>query len=139
MLARVRPGFVGVHADAWQSTNAFAEFFVGLATGFSAPQNIEAVQVLARGWISDWFNKTHTDEFYGDRGEVITIETPAGPAQAYVIPGPAPQLTIIDILLKPLLESTALLSQFSGNCAADLSDAAPAACSAGSASPVSAA
>ncbi|HET6735416.1 hypothetical protein [Mycobacterium sp.] len=125
VLARVRPGFVGVqliggvHADAWQSTNAFAEFIVGLGTGFPTPQNVEAVQVVTQGWISDWFNNTHTDEFYGDRGDVIPIETPAGLAQAYVIPGPAPQLTIIDYILKALIESTAILSQFSGNCAAD--------------------
>ena len=124
-LARVRPGFVGVqliggvHADAWRSTNALAEFVVGVATGFSTPQNIEAVQVLAEGWITDWFNNTHTDEFYGDRGEVIPIETPAGLAQAYVIPGPAPALTIIDFVLKALVESTVLLSPFSGNCAVD--------------------
>jgi hypothetical protein len=130
VLARERPGFVGVqliggvHGDAWQTTNAPAEFVVGLGTGFPKPQNVEAVQVLAQGWITDWFNNTHTDEFYGERGEVIAIETTAGVAQAYVIPGPAPQLTIFDLLIKALLESTAVLSQFSGNCAADPSAAA---------------
>ncbi|MEO3760927.1 hypothetical protein ABGB19_21910 [Mycobacterium sp. B14F4] len=125
VLARVRPGFVGVqviggaHGDAWQSSNAIANLLVGIGTGFPQPRNVEAVQLLAQGWIADWFNNTHTDELYGERGEVITIETSAGPARAYVIPGPAPQLTIIDQIIKALLQSTTLLSQFSGNCAAD--------------------
>jgi hypothetical protein len=125
VLARVRPDFVGVqliggvHGDAWQSSNVFAQLLVGIGTGFPQQRNIEAVHVLAQGWIADWFNETHTDELYGERGEVITIDTTAGPARAYVIPGPAPQLTIIDLIIKAFLQSTVLLSQFSGNCAAN--------------------
>ena len=120
VLARARPGFVGVqliggvHGYAWQSTNALAQFVVGVGTGFPKPQNLEAVQVLAKGWITDWFDNTHTDEFYGDRGDVIPIETPAGLAQAYVIPGPSPQLTVIDFLLKALVESTASRARSAG-------------------------
>ena len=125
VLAEVRPGFVGVqlidgvHGDSWQSGNPLIQFFVELGTGFPKPQNIEAVHVLSQGWISDWFEGTHTDELYGERGEVITIATAAGQAQAYVIPAPRPQLTIIDQIIRALLRSTTLLSQFSGNCAAD--------------------
>ncbi|MCT7658246.1 hypothetical protein [Mycobacterium deserti] len=125
VLARLRPGFVGVqiiggaHGDAWQSSNAFAQLVVGIGTGFSQPRNIEAVHVLAQGWIADWFNAPDADPIYGERAEVITIDTVAGPARAYVIPGPAPQLTIIDQIIKAFLQSTALLSPFSGNCAAD--------------------
>jgi hypothetical protein len=50
---------------------------------------------------------------------VITVDTDAGRARAYVIPGPAPRLTIIDEIIRALLRSAAGLSQFSGTCAAD--------------------
>lgn len=125
VLGEIRPGFVGlqliggVHADAWQSSNGLGKLIVGLAFGFSTAPNAEAVQNLSQAWISDWFNGTHTDAFYGDRGEVISIDTPEGTAQAYVIPGPAPTLTIIDRFLKSMIESTVFLRQFSGNCAVD--------------------
>jgi len=79
----------------------------------------DAVQVLTQAWISDWFDGTHTDAYYGERGETITIATPAGPAQAYVIPGPAPKLNFFDRILRAMLGSTELLAQFNGNCAAD--------------------
>ncbi|KRD15960.1 hypothetical protein ASE48_27700 [Mycobacterium sp. Root265] len=125
VLAQLRPGFVGVqliggtHSDAWRSSNGLAEFVGGLLGGFSKARNVDAVQELAQAWIADWFNGTHTDAYYGERGETITIATPAGPAQAYVIPGPAPRLTFFDRILKAMIESTEFLAQFSGNCAAD--------------------
>jgi hypothetical protein len=129
VLAQVRPGFVGVqliggtHNDAWRTTNKLAEFVGGLlAGGFAKPRNVDAVQELTQAWIADWFNGTHTDAYYGERGETITIGTPAGPAQAYVVPGPAPRLNFFDRILKALMESTELLAQFSGNCAADPND-----------------
>ncbi len=125
VLAQLRPGFVGVemiggtHSDAWRTTNSLAQFVVGIASGFATTQNTAAVQVLAQGWISDWFAGTNTDAFYGERGETITVDTPAGPAQAYVIPGPAPRFSFIDRILNAMVRSAIVLGQFSGNCAAD--------------------
>jgi pimeloyl-ACP methyl ester carboxylesterase len=129
VLAAERDGFVGVrliggvHSDGWQWTNTVAQFFVGLATGGTAqPQNVEAVQVLAQGWITDWFETDPAAEpvgYYGERGAVIDIETSAGTAQAYASPGPAPQMTIIDRILEAAVDSAALLQVFSGNCAVD--------------------
>lgn len=125
LLAQLRPGFVGVqlvggtHSDAWRTTNRFGEFLLGIATGFAKPRNIDAVQVLAQGWIADWFDGTHTDSYYGERGEIITVDTAAGPAQAYVIPGPTPQLNFFDRILLTMLRSALIFAPFQGNCAAD--------------------
>lgn len=125
VLGEIRPGFVGlrliggVHADAWQSSNGLGKLVVGLAFGFSQRQNVEAVQALSAAWISDWFGGTVTDAYYGERGEVISFDTPEGTVRAYVIPGPAPRLTMIDRFLKSMIESTVFLRQFTGNCAAD--------------------
>ncbi|MGE2717646.1 hypothetical protein ACQI4L_26595 [Mycolicibacterium litorale] len=128
VLADVRDGFVGVrlaggvHSDAWRTTNTLAEFVVGVGTGFSKPSNVEAVQVLAQGWITDWF-ETDPDKpevgYYGERGDVISVETDAGTASAYVVPGPAPRLTFIDRIVRAALESMTVLNRFSGNCAVD--------------------
>ncbi|QIV81129.1 hypothetical protein [Mycolicibacterium frederiksbergense] len=125
VLAQLRAGFVGVqliggtHNDAWRTTNGLAQFVGGLGGGFSQARNVDAVQELAQAWISDWFNGTHTDAYYGERGETITIETPAGQAQAYVIPGPAPRLNFFDRILLTMMQSTVIFGQFTGNCAAD--------------------
>ena len=125
VLAQWRPGFVGVqliggtHSDAWRTTNGLAQTVVGIGSGFAKPRNVDAVQVLAQAWIADWFNGTHTDAYYGERGETITIDTPAGPARAYVIPGPAPKFSFFERILKAMVESAVIFGQFSGNCAAD--------------------
>lgn len=124
-LAQWRPGFVGVqliggtHSDAWRTTNGLAQTVVGIGSGFAKPRNVDAVQVLAQAWITDWFNGTHTDAYYGERGETITIDTPAGSARAYVIPGTAPKFSFFERILKAMVESAVIFGQFSGNCAAD--------------------
>jgi hypothetical protein len=78
--------------------------------GFSEPQNVDAVQVLAQGWINDWYNGTHTG-IYGDLGSTIDIPTGAGTAQADVLPTTAPQLTFIDLILETLIDSRVLRNQ----------------------------
>ncbi|MGU3497907.1 hypothetical protein [Mycobacterium sp. C31M] len=119
VLAQLRPGFVGVqliggtHSDAWRTTNGLAQFVVGVATGFAKPRNVDAVQTLAQAWISDWFDGTHTEESYGDRGGMIAI----GAARAYVAPGPPP--SAFDRLMQRLMRVTLVLGEFNGNCAAD--------------------
>ena len=57
---------------------------VGLATGFSQPQNIEAVKILAVGWVNDMFAGTH-DGIHGAPQEAIQIPTAAGTATAVVL------------------------------------------------------
>jgi hypothetical protein len=69
---------------------------VGLATGFSAPQNVDAVQVLVQGWINDMYagsvyNPDLRTGIYGDPGTTIDIPTSAGTASAYVLPAPPAQ------------------------------------------------
>ena len=106
MLAEKREGqfngvqlIGGTHSDAFRSSTLFglAQVIVGIATGPSTPENVEAVQVLAKGWIEDMYEgrvydpKTRTG-IYGvprDPGEsVIDIPTDAGLARGYVLPGP---------------------------------------------------
>jgi acetyl esterase/lipase/pimeloyl-ACP methyl ester carboxylesterase len=141
VLAELRPGeFVGVqlvggvHGDAWQTTNALAELIVGVGTGFPAPENVEAVQVLAQGWINDWYTPEDPDTgFYGELGSVIDIPTDEGTAEAHVLPAPHRQLNVIELFVKTLFESTVLLTALQ-TCAEDPSaTAASAKCSAESA------
>jgi len=128
VLQAARPNqFVGVqlvggtHADPLQTHNPFVQFAVELLSGASRPENVEAVQVLAAGWINDWYEGTHTGH-YGDLGSTIDIPTAEGTAHAYVLPAPAPRLTLIDLILKALIESTQVLKF--GYCAEDPSASA---------------
>lgn len=100
-LEAARPGqFNGVqlvggqHSDAFQTSNPIIQFVVSVATGFSAPQNVDAVQVLAQGWINDMYARTLYDPdlrtgIYGSPGSTVDVPTDAGIAQAYVLPAPA--------------------------------------------------
>jgi pimeloyl-ACP methyl ester carboxylesterase len=143
LLTAARPGeFVGVqlvggvHADSFRSHNPLVQLggsIMGL--GFSRPENVEAVQELSEGWINDWYEGTHTGD-YGVPGTTIDIPTSAGTARAYVLPGPAPKLTIVDVIVKAFVESLSGLTVFQ-TCAVDPSasaarSAAPATCSAAS-------
>jgi hypothetical protein len=106
-----------------------------------------AVQVLSQGWITDMYagrvydpaTRTGIYGVPGDPGEtVIDIPTDAGLAHGYVLPGPTPQLTLVDLIVRTVLELPAALNFAS--CAADPSaSAAAATCAAASASPVTAA
>jgi hypothetical protein len=118
----------GTHADAFRSSALFGipQFVVGLVTGPSTPENVEAVHVLAEGWITDMYAGRVYDPatrtgIYGDPGEpgevVIDIPTDAGVAHGYVLPGPTPQLTLVDLILRTFLELPAAFNFAS--CAAD--------------------
>lgn len=124
-LAAKRPGQFngiqlvgGVHGDAFRSSALFGipQFVVSAALGFSGPQNVEAVHVLAEGWITDMYERRVYDPatrtgIYGDPGEpgevLIDIPTDAGVAHGYVLPGPTPRLTLIDLLIATLINSPA--------------------------------
>ena len=91
-LEAARPGrFNGVtlvggrHIDALQGGNPLIQFSEYLVAGFSQPQNIEAVKILAVGWVNDMFAGTH-DGIYGAPQSEIEIPTTAGTATAVVLP-----------------------------------------------------
>jgi hypothetical protein len=117
LLTTARPGqFVGVqlvggvHADSLQTHNPLVQFIGSLAgLGFSRPENVQAVQELAQGWINDWYEGTHTG-IYGDLGSTVDIPTSAGTAQAYVLPAPPPTPTFIDVIVESFLESLGSLN-----------------------------
>lgn len=100
-LTAARPGrFNGVelvggrHIDALQGGKPLIQFAEYVVAGFSRPQNIDAVKVLATGWINDMFACTHTG-IYAVPGQPIQIATDAGPANAFAVPAPPTPLTPI--------------------------------------------
>lgn len=111
-LEAARPGqFNGVqlvggdHSDAFRTSNPFVQFVVSLLTGPSQPQNVQAVQVLAKGWINDMYADAVYDPatrtgVYGAPGSTLDISTNAGTAQAYVLPAPPADLSPIELLLQ---------------------------------------
>ena len=105
-LAQARPGrFNGVelvggsHIDAMQGGNPLLQFAAYLVAGFSQQQNIEAVKILATGWINDMFAGTHTG-IYADPGDSIEIPTAAGTATAIALPASEASLSPPDQLLR---------------------------------------
>jgi pimeloyl-ACP methyl ester carboxylesterase len=105
-LVQARPGrFTGVelaggsHIDAMQGGNPLIQFGAYLVAGFSQQQNIEAVKVLAVGWINDMFAGTHTG-IYADPGDSIDIPTAAGTATATALPASEGSLSPLDQLLR---------------------------------------
>ncbi|MBE1547905.1 acetyl esterase/lipase/pimeloyl-ACP methyl ester carboxylesterase [Mycobacterium sp. OAS707] len=117
-LVAARPGeFVGVelvngmHSDALQTHNPLVLIGGQIAgLGFSRPENVQAVQVIAQGWINDFYEGTHTG-VYGALGSTVDIPGTDG-AQAHVLPTPAPKLTIVDLIVDAALRSTLLLKNF---------------------------
>lgn len=135
VFAEKRPGqfngvqlIRGAHSDAFRSSILFGipQAVVSLALGASTPENVEAVQVLAEGWLTDMYEgrvydpQTRTG-IYGEPGEpggvLIDIPTDAGVAQGYVLPGPAYQMTLIDLVLGTLVNAPGMFD-FS-TCAVD--------------------
>jgi pimeloyl-ACP methyl ester carboxylesterase len=91
-LQAARPGqFDGVmlvnghHIDAAQGGNPLIQLAEYLAAGPSEPQNIDAVKLIAAGWVNDLFAGTHTG-IYGAPQQSIQIPTAAGTATAVVLP-----------------------------------------------------
>lgn len=123
VLAEKRPGqfngvqlIGGAHSDAFQSDAYFGlvQGFVGLVFGWSAPQNVAAVQVLSQGWLTDMYAGRVYDPatrtgIYGEPGEpgqtIIDIPTDAGLARGYVLPGPPASLPPIVWFFAGLLHS----------------------------------
>jgi hypothetical protein len=110
-LVQARPNqFVGIslvggsHIDAMQSGNVLIQKAAQLFTGFSLPQNIEAIQTISAGWINDMFAGTR-DGVYGAPGQPIQIPTSAGTATAFVLPAPPNRTSPIGILLQTIFDA----------------------------------
>ena len=109
-LETARPGeFYGVrlvgglHSDSMAGGNIFVQTGLYLVTGFSKPQNVKAAEILSAAWIDDMFAGTAPTDgplpespYYGSSGKLLQIDTPRGPAEAYVSPGPEERLTLLD-------------------------------------------
>jgi pimeloyl-ACP methyl ester carboxylesterase len=95
----------GQHLDSMMGGTPFIQFVSHLYQGFPTRQNQLAAQTLIAGWANDIFagridtstGKCDGDDcagIYGDLGETIFLETPAGPTSGVVIgataPSPAP-------------------------------------------------
>ncbi len=103
----------GTHSDAFRSSTLFGllQPLVALVTGASTPENVEAVQLLSQGWITDMYagtvytNNPSTAQqgIYGTPGSVIDI--PGTAARAYVLPGPPVVLSPLDRVILMLLSS----------------------------------
>lgn len=110
-LVHARPNqFVGIslvggsHIDAMQSGNVLIQKAAQLFTGFSLPQNVEAIQTISAGWINDMFAGTR-DGIYGAPGTPIQISTSAGTATAFVLPAPPNRTSPASVLLETLLDA----------------------------------
>lgn len=108
-LVRARPNqFVGIslvggsHIDAMQSGNAVIQRAAELFTGFSLPQNVEAVQIISAAWINDMLAGTR-DGIYGAPGQPIQIHTSSGTATAFVLPAPPDRTSAGGVLLRTVL------------------------------------
>jgi hypothetical protein len=118
VLTAARPDqFVGVelvngmHSDAFRTHNPIVQIGGEIAgLGFSRPENVLAVQELAEGWINDFYQGTHTG-VYGELGSTIDIPGTDG-ARAYVLPAPAHQFTIIDLIVDAALKSVLFVNNF---------------------------
>lgn len=75
----------GHHIDALQGGNPLIQLGEYLVAGQSEPQNIDAVKLIAAGWVNDLFAGTHTG-IYGASQQSIQIPTAAGTATAVVLP-----------------------------------------------------
>ena len=93
-LEAARPGkFVGVllkHGTHIDAEGASSGFPAKLVCGFPRSRNVDAVQILAAGWIVDAFHPQDPPiGVYGTPGSTISVPTPAGTATAKVL-GQAP-------------------------------------------------
>lgn len=76
----------GRHIDYMLGGNKIIQFVEYLTAGFSKPQNIAAAEILMAGWVNDLFSGTPSQGIYGSPGQDIPIPTPAGTADAVVLP-----------------------------------------------------
>lgn len=129
VLEQKRPGqfngvllVAGSHSDAFRSSGlfGFTQLVVSIGTGFSLPENVDAVQVLSQGWLTDMYagtvyNPSLRTGIYGGPNEIVDIPTGTGTdARAYVLPVPPPNLNAIESLIVTLLDSVNFTTLFAG-------------------------
>lgn len=104
-LKQERPGMFtgvrllnGLHSDTMVGGNLLIQTGLYLVTGFSQPENVKAAEILSAAWVNDMFagGPTPGSPYYGVDGDTLEIDTPAGTATAYVLPGPTETLTFLD-------------------------------------------
>lgn len=100
----------GAHSDAFRSDVLFGipQLIVSVFFGASTATNVEAVQVLTTGWLTDMYAgrvydpQTRTG-IYGVPGEpgevVVEIPTSAGTARGHVLPARTPAPSFFDRLV----------------------------------------
>ncbi|MEW5808220.1 MAG: alpha/beta hydrolase [Actinomycetota bacterium] len=93
----------GRHIDYMLGGNKIIQFAEYLTAGFSKPQNIDAAEILTAGWVNDLFSGTRSQGVYGAPGEQIAIPTPAGAADAVVLPLGYPARPVWNPLLEAVL------------------------------------
>lgn len=93
----------GRHIDYMLGGNKIIQFAEYLTAGFSKPQNIDAAEILTAGWVNDLFSGTRSQGVYGAPGEQIAIPTPAGVADAVVLPLGYPARPVWNPLLEAVL------------------------------------
>lgn len=125
-LQQARPGeFIGVvleggsHVDAMQGGNQLIQFSQELVAGFTEARNVEAAKILMVGWINDMFDPTGEPEgIYGDPGDAITIDTPAGVANAIALPSSLTKWHLFN-LLQPFVALGSAFFTFEPTCVTD--------------------
>lgn len=104
-LKQERPGMFtgvrllnGLHSDTMVGGNLLIQIGLYLVTGFSQPENVKAAEILSAAWVNDMFagGPTPGSPYYGVDGDTLEIDTPAGTATAFVLPGPTETLTFLD-------------------------------------------
>lgn len=74
----------GAHIDSMQGGNPLLQIGAYVLAGFSQPRNIEAVPILAVGWINDWYANTDKG-VYPAPGSATIIPTEASPGYAVAV------------------------------------------------------
>ena len=106
----------GAHSDGFRSSGygGLIQAIVSVGFGASAPENVEAVQLLTKGWIADMYAGRVYDAatrtgIYGSPGApgqvLVDIPTSAGTARAYVLPAPPPNLSPVEQFIAEFLNS----------------------------------
>jgi hypothetical protein len=102
----------GTHADSVQGGNAFIQAIEQVVAGPSQPQNVDALTMLASGWINDMLTRT---AIVGTSGQTSDIPTDAGTATAIALPAPPTPASPVDVVLNTFITfATEVFYNFAG-------------------------
>lgn len=100
----------GSHVDAMRGGNVLIQFSQQLVSGFSTPQNVEAARMIMVGWVNDMFTGERNSDYYLERGETLTIETPAGQATLVDLPNALRKPFLLNFVEPVMASSTGLFT-----------------------------